>query len=112
MKEDERAGSFFFIKEKERGEQSSLIALRLPDGLIVEDQDAILAQVANFYGDLYQDDALDINDVERVSSEVHGSIDIEDNDALNADITIKEIVDAVKSCKGEKSPGDDGLPAE
>ena len=112
LKEDERAGSFFFNKEKERGEQSSLTALRLPDGSTVDDQDAILTQVADFYGDLYKDDALDINDVERVSSEIHGSIDMEDNDALNADITKKEIVDAVKSCKGEKSPGDDGLPAE
>ena len=47
-----------------------------------------------------------------MTSEIHGLIDIEDNDKLNIDVNEKELVDAVKSCKGEKSPGDDGLPAE
>ena len=113
FKEDERSTKFFFAKEKEKGLQTSLSALSLPDGSITEDPNTILEQVHSFYADLYgSNDPVQSQHLDEVMAHVDQSLTNSESDELNKDVTPEEVLEVVRSLKAEKSPGDDGLPAE
>ena len=83
--------------------------VQLSDGTCSSDPDQILNEQKSFYEDLYKENP-------EVRFNLNNPMNIcvteEDNEHLNAPITLKELTQAVKKLKRNKSPGCDGFSAE
>ena len=108
---------YFCGLEKSNHDRKLMSKLTLPDGAIITDQKLILEKQTDFYKTLYtSSQTFDNLDYQRMKDYIDQntilSLPDEEQDELNADISIDEVAAALKNMKDNKSPGTDGLPVE
>jgi exonuclease III len=111
INESDRPTSYFFNLEKRRGTKKILSHLRLPNGLIVDDDNEIRNHARVFYQDLYSPDPVDIESQEVLLDNLP-QLSAESKSFLDEPLTLEELSTAVKLVNKNKSPGIDGLPSE
>ena len=87
-------------------------SLLTEDGTLVETQDEILKGTTNFYKRLYTSEKTDNLAQDYLLNNLKQTLTDEDKDSIEGEITLDEILIAIKSLANEKSPGCDGLTAE
>ena len=87
-------------------------SLLTDDGILVETQDEILKETTNFYKLLYTLEKTDDWAQDYLLNNLKQTLTDEDKDSMESEITLNEILIAIKSLANEKSPGCDGLTAE
>ena len=87
-------------------------SLLTEDGTLVETQDEILKETTNFYKRLYTSKKTDDLAQDYLLNKLKQNLTDEDKDSIEGEITLTEILIAIKSLANEKSPGCDGLIAE
>ena len=87
-------------------------SLLTEDGTLVETQDEILKETTNFYKRLYTSKKTDDLAQDYLLNKLKQNLTDEDKDSIEGEITLTEILIAIKSLANEKSPGCDGLTAE
>ena len=91
-----------------------MISLLTEDGTLVETQDEILKETTNFYKRLYTSEKTDVlaQDYLLNNLKLKQTLTDECKDSIEGEITLNDILIAIKSLANEKSPGCDGLTAE
>ena len=79
------------------------------DGTLVETQDEILKETTNFYKRLYTSEKTDDLAQEYLLNKLKQNLTDEDKDSIEGEITLTEILIAIKALANEKSPGCDGF---
>ena len=87
-------------------------SLLTEDGTLVETQLEILKETTNFYKLLYTLEKTDDWAQDYLLNNLKQTLTDEDKDSMESEITLNEILIAIKSLANEKSPGCDGLTAE
>ena len=87
-------------------------SLLTEDGPLVETQDEILKETTNFYKRLYTSEKTDNLAQDYLLNNLKQTLTDEDKDSIEGDITLDDILTAIKSLANEKSSGCDGLTAE
>ena len=109
--EGERNSRYFFNLEKRNSNLKSINRLELENNTITEDPTLILQEMKHFYESLYKG-----NDVQNpevyLSNLKTAKISEENYNKINENITESELLKIVKSLQNNKTPGEDGLPAE
>ena len=109
--EGERNSRYFFNLEKRNSNLKSINRLELENNTITEDPTLILQEMKHFYESLYKG-----NDVQNpevyLSNLKTAKISEENYNKINENITESELLKIIKSLQNNKTPGEDGLPAE
>ena len=79
---------------------------------MAETQDEILKETSNFCKRLYTSEKTDDLAQDYLLNNLKQTLTDEDKDSIEGEITLDEILIAIKSLANEKSPGCDGLTAE
>ena len=108
----ERCTSYFVNLEKQRANNKQMNSLLTEDGTLVETQDEILKETTNFYKQLYTSEKTDDLAQDYLLNKLKQNLTDEDKDSIEGEITLTEILIAIKALANEKSPGCDGLTAE
>ena len=109
--EGERNSRYFFNIEKRNSNFKSINRLELENNTITEDPILILQEMKHFYESLYK--GKDVRNPEVYLSNLKtAKISEENYNKINENITESELLKIVKSLKNNKTPGEDGLPAE
>ena len=113
VEEGEHSSKYFFNLEKRNYNTKTMKGLRKKDNTITSDTKEILNELVRFYKHLYSSRFKEDQPSFQVFENLEGPKVIEDDRvALNGPIRENEILQALKSCKNNKTPGSDGLPAE
>ena len=111
VEKGEKSTKFFFTKEKAKGEKKQIRHL-LKNNKILKEEQEIITEITSFYTNLYTTEGVRQEDIDKNLKEITNFIDQEDQTNLNKLISEKEIKEAIKEMKNNKSPGDDGLTKE
>ena len=108
--EYEKNSKFFFSLEKNNYGKKTMSKIETDQGQIIRDPRLILKEQHKFYSDLYTSDpnihfTLKNDDPDTQLSQ-------EDRERLDQPISIRELNEAMKSFKPNKTPGNTGLTAE
>ena len=112
IEQGERCTSYFVNLEKQRANNKQMNSLLTEDGTLVETQDGILKETTNFYKRLYTSEKTDDLAQDYLLNKLKQNLTDEDKDSIEGEITLTEILIAIKALANEKSPGCDGLTAE
>ena len=112
IEQGERCTSYFVNLEKQRANNKQMNSLLKEDGTLVETQDEILKETTNFYKRLYTSEKTDDLAQDYLLNKLKQNLTDEDKDSIEGEITLTEILIAIKALANEKSPGCDGLTAE
>ena len=112
IEQGERCTSYFVNLEKQRANNKQMNSLLTEDGTLVETQDEILKETTNFYKRLYTPEKTDDLAQDYLLNKLKQNLTDEDKDSIEGEITLTEILIAIKALANEKSPGYDGLTAE
>ena len=112
IEQGERCTSYFVNLERQRANNKKMNSLLTEDGPLVETQDEILKETTNFYKRLYTSEKTDDLAQDYLLNNLKQTLTDEDKDSIEGEITLDEILTAIKSLANEKSPGCDGLTAE
>ena len=112
IEQGERCTSYFVNLEKQRANNKQMNSLLTEDGTLVETQDEILKETTNFYKQLYTSEKTDDLAQDYLLNKLKQNLTDEDKDSIEGEITLTEILIAIKALANEKSPGCDGLTAE
>ena len=82
------------------------------DGTVIDKPDDILKETANFYKTLYTSENTDVSAQNFLLNKMTRSLSDSDRDACDGEVTLSEVLSAIKSFANDKSPGCDGLTAE
>ena len=85
------------------------------NGNIITNQKEILAEVKNFYENLYssrEEELIDVDLDQELESFPIPKLDKSRSDSLESPITESELLSVLKNMKNGKSPGSDGFTAE
>ena len=104
--------SYFVNLEKQRANNKIMISLLTEDGTLVETQDEILKETTNFYKRLYTSEKTDVLAQDYLLNNLKQTLTDEYKYSIEGEITLNELLIAIKSLANEKSPGCDGLTAE
>ena len=107
--EYERNTKFFYSLEKSKYNKKTMTRLQKADGSVTTDPAEILAEQHRFYQELYANDPNVKFQLQNTSGKL---VTVRDQELLDADITLEELTNTVKSLKKDKTPGVDGLTAE
>lgn len=111
--EDGEANSkFFFNLEKRNANMKSINRLQLSNGSITQEPKLIMSEMTNFYKKLYTSAPIDEPDDYIRDLKAPPAIKPEHIDVLNREITEEELFSTLKEMPKNKTPGEDGLPAE
>ena len=102
-----RPTSYFVNLEKQRANKQ-MNSLLTEDGTLVE----ILKETTNFYKRLYTSEKTDDLAQDYLLNKLKQNLTDEDKDSIEGEITLTDILIAIKSVANAKSPGCDGLTAE
>ena len=86
--------------------------MRDPADRLVSDTDGILHETKNFYKTLYTAEDIDLNAQEEMFAHIDKTLTPEQNEALSANLSKREILEVITSVANGKSLGSDGLPSE
>ena len=109
---DAKSTKYFFKKEKRKGQQNQIDSLINNENKIIQDKEEIIKETESFYKDLYNKDNINSRDIDNVLDHIENKLEENEVNALNKDITNKEIIETIKSMNNDKSPGEDGLTKE
>ena len=109
FEENEVDISYLSRIEKLRGESNSVTSLFDKNGTLVEDSEQILNVVYDFYSDLYKKEPEDLFEQNFFLSHIDKKLTIEDKNYIDRPFEKDELFEYLKSLKGNKSLGDDGL---
>ena len=112
FEKNEKPTRYFFSKEKSRGDAKQIRSLIDENNYTLTDEHEIIEEVETFYQTLYRSEGLNDIQAQENLGTIKSYLNDEDRDFLNSPITELEIRKAIKEMKPEKSPGDDGLPAD
>lgn len=113
LEQGEKNTSYFFGLEKQRKSKKRINKLKKND-IIIEDPNQIHQEIWKFYNNLYKSNFKRVEcDLlfETIKINIK-TLDQEDKEYLDEDLTIKEIEKALKQMKNGKSPGIDRLTSE
>ena len=110
--EGETNSKYFFNLEKRTSNMKSINRLQITGDIITDNPERILQEMKNFYQALYS--SVNTNDVDRYFESTAEPQIIKDSDyaRMGRDITETELLNTIKSLPNNKTPGEDGLPAE
>ena len=110
--EGEKPTSFFCNLEKQNFVEKTIRKLQTRDNSVLTEQKSILKEVENFYKKLFQNKD-DFFPKTSPLSTLHLPIEKKVKDQnLGKEISVKELGEALKNMKNNKSPGIDGFPAD
>lgn len=118
MQFGEKNSAYFFALEKRNYNRKCISQLKLPDGSITHDFKTILDEQGKFYEKLYEDTYLDqdhefvVRYLQSINDDQVNKVKNADRFALEQEMTIHEIYDAIMTMKVGKCPGIDGIPVE
>ena len=104
IEQGERCTSYFVNLEKQRANNKIMISLLTEDGTLVETQDEILKETTNFYKRLYTSEKTDVLAQDYLLNNLKQTLTDEYKDSIEGEITLNEILIAIKSLANEKSP--------
>ena len=111
LREGEKATRYFCNLENRNFTNKSVSFLDKGNGEIISEQENILEEVHNFYNNLYSfKNVQDINLDHRKTGAV--TLNEEENQKLEGEISLTEIATTLKNMKNNKSPGPDGFTTE
>ena len=108
----EKPSTFFLSLEKKNFNNKTIKRLRLPDGNITMDENNILKELKSFYSTLYTTTHNPIPNFRELDHIPQPTLNIDDQQQCEGPLNKNEILDVLKTCKNNKSPGTDGFPAE
>ena len=108
----EKPSKFFLSLEKRNYNNKTVKAIKHIDGHILTDNKAILNELHTFYSKLYTSSHTDIPNFSELDHLNAPSLTIEEQNKCEGPLTQHEILDVLKTCKNNKTPGTDGFPAE
>ena len=113
VEEGEHSTKYFFNLEKRNYNNKTLQCIRKSDGTISSDSNEILEELQAFYNNLYMSKFVyDTPDFEIFHGLDRPLLNEQEQENLERPLDDSEILYALKSCKNNKTPGSDGLPAE
>lgn len=109
--EGEINSKYFFGLEKRTSSIKSINRLELSNGSISQNSDVILEEMKRYYETLYT--SVKINDSQFPSlPQPPKPISQNNIDVMDKELTEEELLKVIKSLPNNKTPGEDGLPAE
>jgi hypothetical protein len=108
----EKPTKFFLSLEKRNFNNKTIKRLRLSNGNIVTDQTIILQELHSFYSKLYTTGYKNVPDFSGLDDLNIPTLTADEQIICEGYLKENEILEALKTCKNNKSPGTDGLPAE
>ena len=110
--EGETNSKYFFNLEKRTSDMKSINRLQITGDIITDNPERILQEMKIFYQALYS--SVNSNDVDRYFESTAEPQIIKDSDytSMGRDITETDLLNIIKSLPNNKTPGEDGLPAE
>ncbi|KAI8521369.1 hypothetical protein Bbelb_011230 [Branchiostoma belcheri] len=112
IENDEKPSRLFFKTERQEGQKKVIKVIRKPDGVVVDTPEEILDTFQSFYSKLYEEGQIDMSEQKYFLNQLQASLQEESKDALERDLTLFELEEALKDMANNKSPGSDGLPRE
>ena len=114
LEEGEKSTSFFFGVEKYNFNKKHLRKIIVDDGTVITDNDLILRKARNFYKLLYKSNCPTYDDLSNqfFSNNNLPQLCDAERESCDTEITEQECLEMLKSLKGNKSPGNDGLSKE
>ena len=99
----------FFRKFKEGQRDAFIEKLKDEHGRTQQTPEAILKTAKDFYDALYRKERVDLIKQERFLNLIQKKITDANNEDLNRNITVAEVIKAIKATKAGGSPGLDGI---
>ena len=112
IEQGERCTSYFVNLERQKGKQKLMKTLTTDDGTVIDKPDDILKETANFYKTLYTSEKTEVSAQNFLLNKMTRTLSDSDRDACEGEVTLDEVLSAIKSFANDKSPGCDGLTAE
>lgn len=110
----EKSTKYFLSLEKRHQTNNSIYTLKNNTGVKLSSTDHILGEASSFYKKLYTSTNIPTENIKRYLANIkieHKLVEAEQA-LCEGPVTEKECYDVIKCMKSNKSPGDDGLPAE
>ena len=108
----ERISAHLLAKEKSKGKRNTIRELRVENGVKLDNTDAIVSHVKNYYENLFCKVNTDEDMQDFFLNSIQSTITDEDNKQLCSMVTENEILMTLKTMNKGKTPGEDGLPLE
>lgn len=110
--EGERSTKYFLGLEKNRSIKKHVQKLKLSNGNVTTEPNVILKTAAEFYQKLYTSKSMNSNlNYNNIFMHVK-TLDGDDKDDCEGEITMQECLSVVNELKKNKSPGNDGITSE
>ena len=110
--EGERSTAYFLRKERVRGQQKLINAIRRSDGTVVMSKTDVMDVWSEFYFRLFSSQELSEGDQGLFLDSIERRLTPAESRLCEGDLTIEECSKALSNMPSAKSPGVDGLPAE
>ena len=114
VEEGEKSTKYFFNLEKKNVSNNTIKQLKKSNGEYVSTNNEILEEQYNFYNKLYESDNISEDNIKQYLNKINDlkTLDEQEANLLEGEITESECKNALKNMKLNKSPGSDGLPIE
>ena len=110
--EGEKSSKFFFNTEKKNASQKNWTKIKCQDGTYSSNINIILNEQKQFYKNLFTSEGSDQQEANNLLENVDKTLNMEQKESCDANITEQEIKNTIKLLKINKSPGDDGIVSE
>ncbi len=108
----EKPSKFFLSLEKRNYNNKTIKSIKHSNGTIITDKENILRELHRFYCKLYTSSHTDTPNYSEVDNLNVPKLTLEEKEKCEGTLSQQEILDILKTCKNNKSPGTDGFPAE
>ena len=112
IEQGETSSTFFFNAEKRRSASRLISAMRTSDGSITHDINGILDSWHSFYQSLYTSEGVDFDKQTEMLEHINMTLSSEESQSCEGPLTPEECLLALEGMSKNKTPGNDGLPAE
>ena len=114
MEKGGKPTKYFFSLEKKKGEDRTISSLLTDDGTLVTAPAALLDTAAGFYRSLYSPSVLADRPLAqtRILQNITARVPEFEMPTLEANLSLEEVTQAVKSSANNKTPGPDGIPID
>ena len=110
--EGERSTAYFLRKERVRGQQKLINAIRRSDGTVVTSKTDVMNVWSEFYFRLFMSQELSEGDQGLFLDSIERRLTPAESRLCEGDLTIEECSKALSNMPSAKSPGVNGFPAE
>ena len=110
---NEEPTKYFYSMLREKQNETTMESLMNSDGVLLTNQDDMMAEAKDFYGKLYEkNENVSIDDQNFFLSKIDKFLTREQKDTLDKTLELDELEKALKEANATKTPGYDGLPYE